>query len=105
MGEGNVNSHVNGQRTDSENIGTGTSWHIKIGKSKDTVGKGNDLTMSGSSHRYNNDDSFGGILSPPEISENIRRNNGNDTIATMKCNDLTGNGMNDSCLLYTSRCV
>lgn len=97
IGEGNVNSHLNGQRADSESVGT--SWHIKIGKSKDAVGKGNDLTMSSSSHRYNNDESFGSVLSPPEISENIRRNNGNDTIATMKCNDLTNNGMNDSPVL------
>lgn len=97
IGEGNINNHLNGQRTDSESVGT--SWHIKIGKSKDAVGKGNDLTMSSSSHRYNNDESYGGILSPPEISENARRSNGNDTIATMKCNDLTGNGMNDSPVL------
>lgn len=95
--EGNINSHLTGQRTDSENVGT--SWHIKIGKSKDAVGKGNDLTMSSSSHRYNNDESFGNILNPPEVSENTRRNNGNDTIATMKCNDLTGNGMSDSPVL------
>lgn len=97
VGEGNVNSHLNGQRTDSESVGT--SWHIKIGKSKDAVGKGNDLTMSSSSHRYNNDESFGSIVSPSENSENMRRNNGNDTIATMKCNDLIGNGMNDSPVL------
>lgn len=91
-GEG-CSQQVNSQRMDNENHGT--SWHIKIGKSKEPSGKNGDITMS-SNHRAL-EDNYGGILCPPENGEISRRNN-NDKLSAVKCNDIA-NGMNESPVL------
>ncbi|KAG8327227.1 e3 ubiquitin-protein ligase [Homalodisca vitripennis] len=96
-GEG-CSQQMNNQRIDSENHGT--SWHIKIGKSKEP----SDVTMS-SSHRPI-EDNYGGILGPPEIGDVSRRNNdkssircvNNEKLASVKCNDIS-NGINESPVL------
>lgn len=86
-------STVMPQRADPE--GHGTSWHIKIGKTKDPRGKGNDVTMSNSSHRCN-DENYGGILVPAEGGSNGRNNNGTDKLT--KNNDV-GNIVSESPVL------
>lgn len=86
-GEG-CSQQVNGQRLDTENHGT--SWHIKIGKSKEPS------DVISSNHRPL-DDNYGGILCPPENGEISRRNN-NDKLTAVKCNDIA-NGMNESPVL------
>jgi len=91
-GEG-CSQQTTGQRSESDNHGT--SWHIKIGKSKEPSAKASDVTMS-STHRPL-EDSYGGILGPPEISEVPRRSN-NDKLAAVKCSDAA-NGMNESPVL------
>jgi len=84
-GEG-CSSQANGQRNDPDH---GTSWHIKIGKSKEPNGKSNEVTMTN-----NRDENYGAVV-PSEVGETARRN---DKLLAVKGNDTT-NGMNDSPVL------
>ncbi|XP_054262579.1 uncharacterized protein LOC128986308 [Macrosteles quadrilineatus] len=66
----------------------GTSWHIKIGKSKEPNGKSNEVIAN------NRDDNYGAIV-PSEVGEVARRN---EKLLAVKNND-TANGMNESPVL------
>lgn len=91
-GEG-CSQQISNQRSEADNHGT--SWHIKIGKSKEPNGKGNDVTMS-NAHRPT-EENYGGILGPPEIGEIPRKNN-SDKLSAVKCSEIA-NGMNESPVL------
>lgn len=82
-GEG-CSQQINGQRVDSDNHGT--SWHIKIGKSKEP----NEGTLSNT----RSNDNYGGTIGPPEVSDNCRKN---DKLTTVKCNET--NNMSESPVL------
>uniref|UniRef100_A0A1B6DPB5 Uncharacterized protein n=1 Tax=Clastoptera arizonana TaxID=38151 RepID=A0A1B6DPB5_9HEMI len=78
------------QRTDQE--GLGTSWHIKIGKTKDPGGKGKNITMSSSSHRCG-DENYG---IPAEVNNSIWPNNVVDKITK---NNEGSNSIGESSVL------
>lgn len=82
-GEG-CSQQINGQRVDSDNHGT--SWHIKIGKGKDSSNEGTISTTR--------NDNYGGTIGPPEINENTRKI---DKLTAVKCNDT--NNMSESPVL------
>lgn len=91
-GEG-CSQYINNQRSESDNHGT--SWHIKIEKSKEPSAKGNtDMT---SNNLRALEDNYGGILNAPENSDTSRINNG-DKISAVKCNEIS-NGTNESPVL------